>query len=166
MTTWTVACHAPEFIGFHRKEYWSGLPFPPAWDIPSLRIKPMSSALAGRFLSTVPSGKSLTTYPLRILFLFVSELFLLEFLSDLFLVSCSCRKTFKSFLQGHMDDSLPLIFQDYIQVTYQSCQSSHRKSRVPVSQGFFTGTEGGPFSLVMCSVIFSKGHVCKRNVWL
>ena len=101
VTTWTVACHAPEFIGFPRKEYWSGLPFPPAWDIPSLRIKPMSPELAGRFLSTVPPEKSLTTYPLRILFLFVCELFILKFLSDSFLVSYSCRKTFKSFLQGH-----------------------------------------------------------------
>ena len=25
---WTVACEAPLFMGFSRKEYWSGLPFP------------------------------------------------------------------------------------------------------------------------------------------
>ncbi|XP_027391352.1 multidrug resistance-associated protein 4-like [Bos indicus x Bos taurus] len=30
---------------------------------------------------------------------------------------------------GHMDDSLPLIFQDFIQVMYQSCQSSHREEQ-------------------------------------
>ena len=28
---------------------------------------------------------------------------------------------------GHMDDLLPIIFQDFIQVMHQSCQSSHRE---------------------------------------
>ena len=33
-TTWTVACPAPLFMGFSRKEYWSGLPFPSPGDLP------------------------------------------------------------------------------------------------------------------------------------
>ena len=28
LTPWTVACQAPQSIGFSRQEYWSGLPFP------------------------------------------------------------------------------------------------------------------------------------------
>ena len=67
---------------------------------------------------------------------------------------------------GHMDDLLPLIFQDFIQVMYQSCQSSPRKNRVPVFQGLFIGAEGGPFSQVMCPVTFSKGHFCERKIQL
>ena len=27
-TPWTVACQAPVSMGFSRREYWSGLPFP------------------------------------------------------------------------------------------------------------------------------------------
>ena len=33
MTLWTVACQAPLSIGFSRREYWSGLPFPPPGDL-------------------------------------------------------------------------------------------------------------------------------------
>ena len=29
---WTVAYQAPLFMEFSRKEYWSWLPFPSAWD--------------------------------------------------------------------------------------------------------------------------------------
>ena len=32
---WTVACQASLFIGFSRQEYWSGLPFPSAGDLPN-----------------------------------------------------------------------------------------------------------------------------------
>jgi len=45
---------------FPRQEYWSGLPFPTAGDLPNSGIEPMSLAspvLAGRFLPTVPPGK-------------------------------------------------------------------------------------------------------------
>ena len=28
VTPWTVARQAPPSMGFHRQEYWSGLPFP------------------------------------------------------------------------------------------------------------------------------------------
>ena len=47
---WTVVHNAPLSMGFPRQEYWSGLPFPPPWDLPDPGIKPMSPgspALAG-----------------------------------------------------------------------------------------------------------------------
>ena len=57
MSPWTVAYQAPLSMGFSRKEYWSGLPFPPPGDLPDPVIEPMSPAQAGRFFITVPSGK-------------------------------------------------------------------------------------------------------------
>ena len=33
-TLWTVAHQAPLSIGFSRQKYWSGLPYPPPWDLP------------------------------------------------------------------------------------------------------------------------------------
>ena len=59
-TPWTVASQTPPSREFPRQEYWSGLPFPPPGDLPNPGIKPMSPALAGRFLTTVPLGKPLT----------------------------------------------------------------------------------------------------------
>ena len=44
-------------MGFPRQEYWSGLPFPPAGDLPDPGIQPTSLALAGGFRITEPSGK-------------------------------------------------------------------------------------------------------------
>ena len=55
---WTVAHHAPLSMGFPRQEYWSGLPFPSSEDLPEPGIKPMSPALAGRFFTTEPPGKT------------------------------------------------------------------------------------------------------------
>jgi len=58
-TPWTVALHAPLCMGFSRKEYWSGLPFPAVRDLsnPGTEpLSPVSSILAGAF--TEPSGKS------------------------------------------------------------------------------------------------------------
>ena len=55
-TLWSHGAHqAPLSIRFSRQEYWSGLPCPPPGDLPDTEIKPaslMSSALAGRFLTT------------------------------------------------------------------------------------------------------------------
>ena len=54
-TPWTVAHQAPLSMEFSRQEYWSGLPFPPAGDLPNPRIEPVSSAspaLAGGFFIT------------------------------------------------------------------------------------------------------------------
>ena len=38
-------------MGFSRKEYWSGLPFPTPGDLPNPGIEPASPALAGGFLT-------------------------------------------------------------------------------------------------------------------
>ena len=59
-----VACQAPLSLGFPRQEYWSGLPFPSPGDLPDSGIEPVSPALASRFFTTVPPGKS----QLRILY--------------------------------------------------------------------------------------------------
>ena len=47
---WTVIHQAPLSMGFPRQEYWSGLLFPSPGDLPDLEIKPVSPALASRFL--------------------------------------------------------------------------------------------------------------------
>ena len=55
-----VSCQAPLSMGFSRREYWSGLPFPPPGDLSDPGVKPMSSvspALAGRLFTTEPPGK-------------------------------------------------------------------------------------------------------------
>ena len=56
-TLWTGGCQAPLSKAFFRKEYWSGLSFPPPEDLPDPGIKPMSLVLAGRFFTTGPHGK-------------------------------------------------------------------------------------------------------------
>ena len=43
-TPWTIAHQAPMSTGFSRQEYWSGLPSPPAGDLPHLGIEPTSLA--------------------------------------------------------------------------------------------------------------------------
>ena len=40
-----------------KKEYRSGLPFPPSENLPDSGLESMSSVLAGRFLTTEPPGK-------------------------------------------------------------------------------------------------------------
>ena len=39
MTPWTEDCQAPLAMGFPRKEYWSGLPFPTPGDLPDPGIE-------------------------------------------------------------------------------------------------------------------------------
>ena len=39
-TLWMVAPQAPQFMGFFRQEYWSGLPFPPPGDLPTQGSNP------------------------------------------------------------------------------------------------------------------------------
>ena len=54
-TLWTVACQAPQSVGFSRQVYWNGLPCPPPGDLPDPGIEPMSltsPALAGGFFTT------------------------------------------------------------------------------------------------------------------
>ena len=41
-TLWTVACQAPQSMGFFRQEYWRGLPCPPSGPLPTPGIKPES----------------------------------------------------------------------------------------------------------------------------
>ena len=41
---WIVACQAPLSMGFSRKEYWSGLPFPSPRELPNPGIDPPSLA--------------------------------------------------------------------------------------------------------------------------
>ena len=57
---WVVTCQAPLSMGFFRKEYWSGFPFPPPRDLPNPGIEPaslMSPALQVDSLPLVPPGK-------------------------------------------------------------------------------------------------------------
>ena len=41
-------------MGFHRQEYWSGLPFPSPGDLPDSEMEPVSPALAGGFFTAEP----------------------------------------------------------------------------------------------------------------
>ena len=45
VTPWTIVHQAPLSVGFSRREYWGGLPFPSPGDLPDPGIKPQSSAL-------------------------------------------------------------------------------------------------------------------------
>ena len=70
-TPWTVACQAPQFMGFSRQEYWSGLPCPPPGDLPDPGIKSTSlgsPALTGEFLTTrtVWGAPHSTTIPIQL----------------------------------------------------------------------------------------------------
>ena len=49
----------PLSVGFSGQEYWSGLPFPSAGDLPDPEIKPQSLALQADALPSEPPGKSL-----------------------------------------------------------------------------------------------------------
>jgi len=44
-------------MGFPRQEYWSGLLFPSPGDLSDPRIEPVSSALAGGFITTKTPGE-------------------------------------------------------------------------------------------------------------
>ena len=56
--SWAVTCQAPLPMGFSKQGYWSGLPFPAPGDLSDPGIKPASPALAGRFFTTMPPGKT------------------------------------------------------------------------------------------------------------
>ena len=47
----------PLSMGFPRKDYWSGLPFPAPGDLPNPGIEPVSPALQADSLPTEPLGK-------------------------------------------------------------------------------------------------------------
>ena len=54
MTLWTIANQVSLSVGFPRQEYWSGLPYSPAADLPDQETEPrlISAALAGGFFTT------------------------------------------------------------------------------------------------------------------
>ena len=59
-TSWTIACQAPLSARFSRQEYWNGLSFPSAGDLPDPGIEPasyVSPALSGGFFTTASPGK-------------------------------------------------------------------------------------------------------------
>ena len=60
VTPWTVAYQAPPSMGFSRKEYWSGSPFPSPEDLPDPGIEPKSPTLQADALPSEPLGKSLS----------------------------------------------------------------------------------------------------------
>ena len=59
VTPWIVDHEAPQFMGFSRQEYWSGLPFSSLGDLPDSGIEPGSPALQADSLLTEPPGKPL-----------------------------------------------------------------------------------------------------------
>ena len=54
---WMVAYPSPPSMGFSRKEYWSGVPFPSPGDLPNPGIEPGSPALQTDALLSEPPGK-------------------------------------------------------------------------------------------------------------
>ena len=56
-----IAHQAPLSMGFSRKEYWSGFPFPSPGDLPDPQIEPRSIALQADSLPTELPGKSMKT---------------------------------------------------------------------------------------------------------
>ena len=54
VTLWAVAYQAPLSMGFSRKEYWSGLPFPSLGDLSDPGIEPRSPALQADALTSEP----------------------------------------------------------------------------------------------------------------
>ena len=59
---WTVAYQAPLFMEFSRKEYWSWLPFPSAWDLSDPGIEPASRALAGSYFTNSAIWEALNIF--------------------------------------------------------------------------------------------------------
>ena len=55
-TPWTVAHQTSPSMEFSRHEYWSGLPFPSAGDLPDPGIEPRSPALQADALPSEPPG--------------------------------------------------------------------------------------------------------------
>ena len=70
VTPQTVAHQAPLFMGFSRREYWSGLPCPPPRDLPDSGIKLASLVSPAGSLPLAPAGKpepnNITLKPLHL----------------------------------------------------------------------------------------------------
>ena len=54
VTLWAITHQVPLSMGFPRKEYWSGLPFPSPEDLSDPGTEPTSPALVGGFFTTEP----------------------------------------------------------------------------------------------------------------
>ena len=67
----TVAYQAPPSMEFSRPEYWSGLPFPSAGDLPDPKIETRSSALQADALLAEPQGKPLHIYMYIYIYIYV-----------------------------------------------------------------------------------------------
>ena len=68
VTPGTVARKASLSMEFSKKEHWSDVPFPIPGDLPDPGVKPVSPALAGKFLSTTPPRETKSNYtPITIL---------------------------------------------------------------------------------------------------
>ena len=100
-------------MGFLRKEYWSGLPFPSPEDFPNPG-KTVSSALAGRFFTTEPPGKPFThftylyiTMTSKYLFCFHLGLPCLPAII-LSLLIYSCWRAWQTFIFSKQCSSIPL----------------------------------------------------------
>ena len=63
-TPWTIARQVPLSMECPRQEYWSGLPFPSPgiFTTQGRNLSPESLALAGRFSTTEPPGKSKSSH--------------------------------------------------------------------------------------------------------
>ena len=59
-TLWIVAHETPPSMGFSRKQYWRGLPFPTPGDLHTTGIKPGSPAMAVRFFTTSAAWEAKT----------------------------------------------------------------------------------------------------------
>ena len=57
VTPWTAARQAHLCMEFSRQEYWSGLPFPSAGNLPDPGIEPESPALQADSSLSEPPGK-------------------------------------------------------------------------------------------------------------
>ena len=55
-TPWTVAYQTPPSMGFPRREYWSGFPFPSPGDLPNPGMEPRSPVLQTDTLPSEPPG--------------------------------------------------------------------------------------------------------------
>ena len=65
VTPESAAHQSPLSMGFFRQEFQSGLLFPTPGDLPNSGVEPASSAtpaLAGRFFTPEPSGKSIEIF--------------------------------------------------------------------------------------------------------
>ena len=88
VTPWTIARQAPLSMEFSRQEFWSGLPFPPAGDLPDLGIEPespVSLGLADGFFITNTTREARVSW--------VPRLTLLDLMNKLDLLTFSWNRT-------------------------------------------------------------------------